>query len=365
MRKLLTLLLCLLVTPVSAQSWIANAPNQSIPFNNNGQLGYINWVNGCILQYQTGTSVGAMGGYPACLTTLPAGIVPSYPSQAANTFFASPAGSSGAPAFRPISATDLGAGTLSPTFSTLYATNLGSSATPITTANANAVSSGTGSSLALSAPGCQNVTIGVNGTTPWIFGCTGSFNADGDNTRTLGSSTVRWSTGYFVNLGTSGTPVTNGYFSSITTASTTGVTTGTNAAAGAVGEYATSTVLLGSAVSLVSGVAKDITSISLTAGDWDCEGETAYNNGASTAVAAQYGWISTTSATLPTVPNSGAFAGPTLSTPQTGTFGLGYISTGRFRVNVSATTPVYLSTYVSFTISTSTAYGFLGCRRMR
>jgi lysophospholipase L1-like esterase len=68
MRKFLTLLLCLLVTPVSAQSWIANASNQSIPFNNNGYLGYINWTNGCILTYQTGTASGTTGGFPVCTT---------------------------------------------------------------------------------------------------------------------------------------------------------------------------------------------------------------------------------------------------------------------------------------------------------
>ncbi|CAN5462726.1 hypothetical protein BH20VER3_BH20VER3_00940 [soil metagenome] len=48
-----------------------------------------------------------------------------------------------------------------------------------------------------------------------------------------------------------------------------GVTDGSNAAAGKVGEYLSSVVASGSGVSLTSGAVANITSLALTAGDWD------------------------------------------------------------------------------------------------
>jgi len=54
-----------------------------------------------------------------------------------------------------------------------------------------------------------------------------------------------------------------------TTGGILGTTTNNNASAGYVGEFVSSEVLIGSAVSISANTATDLTSISLTAGDWD------------------------------------------------------------------------------------------------
>src|SRR5262245_57492548 len=80
-----------------------------------------------------------------------------------------------------------------------------------------------------------------------------------------------------------------------------GTSTNDSAAAGYVGELMESEVLTGSAVSLTNNTAANVTSLSLTAGDWDVWGSVAFNAVAGTANLV-VGAINTTSATLPTIP---------------------------------------------------------------
>jgi len=141
-----------------------------------------------------------------------------------------------------------------------------------------------------------------------------------------------------------------------------GATDGGNAAAGEVGEYKESEVLIASAVSLVTATAKDITSLSLTPGDWDVWGVIDMNPAGTTTMSTVEGWISTTSATAPTKPNKGALFHYQQS------FGAGLAQdfpVGRRRISIAATTTVYLSVKVSFAISTLSAYGLLAARRFR
>lgn len=143
----------------------------------------------------------------------------------------------------------------------------------------------------------------------------------------------------------------------------TGTNTNDNAAAGEIGEYVSSEVLVGSAVALSTGVASNITSISLTAGDWDLHGVVVLNPAGTTTVSAPLiGWISTTSASLPTYPNKGAVVGTNFSyatgSPQA-------LPVGNMRLSLAATTTVYLSIYAVFGVSTCSAYGFIGARRVR
>lgn len=149
----------------------------------------------------------------------------------------------------------------------------------------------------------------------------------------------------------------------ITNPNIVGTNTNDNAAAGSVGEFVSSTVLVGSAVSLTSGVTANVTSISLTAGDWDVEGNVAFASGGSTITNYEIGAISTTSATLPTAPYGGG--GFTLSTPNYAGGGSNIIPTGRMRLSLASTTTVYLVTNASFGTSTLAAYGFIGARRVR
>ena len=138
-----------------------------------------------------------------------------------------------------------------------------------------------------------------------------------------------------------------------------GTTTNDNAESGRIGEYISANVAAGSAVSLASNVAKNVTSISLTAGDWDVSGNVAFT--ISSSCNNVQSWISTTSASRPAPPNGGAFneiAGPSSVTGTT-------LPTGTTRLSLSGTTTVYLSTIVLFSTGTVSAYGFIGARRAR
>ena len=152
---------------------------------------------------------------------------------------------------------------------------------------------------------------------------------------------------------------------SLTFSSTTGVkgsTTNDSAAAGSVGELISSTVLVGSAVSLTLGGKSDVTSITLTAGDWDVFGTVCTTAGAGTLTSRVAGWISTTSATFPTAPNNGAYTYRYIST---GAGDNTFYDVGKCRISASGNTIVYLTAACNFTVSTLAAYGFIGARRVR
>lgn len=141
-----------------------------------------------------------------------------------------------------------------------------------------------------------------------------------------------------------------------------GVTDGSDAIAGDVGQYLSSEVLVGSAVSLVTATAKDITSLALTPGDWDVWGVIDMNPAGTTTMSSVEGWISSASNTAPTRPNKGALFHYQQS------FGAGLaqdfpVTAGRF--SITANTSVYLSVKASFAVSTLSAYGFLQARRVR
>ena len=79
-----------------------------------------------------------------------------------------------------------------------------------------------------------------------------------------------------------------------------GTTTNDNAAAGVVGEYVNSTVAIVSAVALTNGTGTNITSISLTAGDWDVWARLGVYNTTAATWTYLYGAISTTSGSFGT-----------------------------------------------------------------
>jgi hypothetical protein len=137
--------------------------------------------------------------------------------------------------------------------------------------------------------------------------------------------------------------------------------TNDSAPAGRVGEYIESEVLVGSAVALTSTVAANITSISLTAGDWDVWGTVAFSLTGATQTAAPGGWISTTSATAPAIPNKGAIA---QFFPQQ-INGQATWPVGMRRLSLASTTTVYLSASDGFSAGSVSAYGFIGARRAR
>lgn len=140
-----------------------------------------------------------------------------------------------------------------------------------------------------------------------------------------------------------------------------GTITNDSAAAGNIGEYITSTVLVSAAIAISSGVSKDVASIALTAGDWDVYGTVSFGPSA-VALTSRSAWVSTTSATLPTEPNSGAIQRDFAS--QSAGNG-GSIFTGVMRQSLSVSATVYLGAFTTFPSSTCTVFGFIGARRRR
>lgn len=134
---------------------------------------------------------------------------------------------------------------------------------------------------------------------------------------------------------------------------------GDNAIAGNIGEYVESLLASGSATSMSSGTMKNVTSISLTAGDWDVFGNVNYA-GASATMSQANGGISTTSATLPTDGTEVYSADQTVALSATNSIPL-----PPKRINVSVTTTVYLVGKISFSAGTVTGFGAIRARRSR
>lgn len=142
-----------------------------------------------------------------------------------------------------------------------------------------------------------------------------------------------------------------------------GETSNGSATAGNVGEYISSDVVIGSAVSLTTATAANVTSISLTAGDWDVSAMIGFNGGATTTVTVLSGSLSATSATLDTSDGrlfSQGYSGFTL-------FNNAFVrmACGPARFSLSSTTTIYLVAQGTFAVSTCGAFGILRARRKR
>jgi hypothetical protein len=144
-----------------------------------------------------------------------------------------------------------------------------------------------------------------------------------------------------------------------------GTTTNDSATAGDIGEYQSASLASGSAASITTAVVANITSVSLTAGDWDVEGVVAFNGGATTTVSYLSAAVSTTSATLPTSGLVGFSQSVYPSAPTVFNTGLVLLPTGRLRVSIASTTTVYLVARASFGTSTCSGYGQIVARRVR
>ena len=141
-----------------------------------------------------------------------------------------------------------------------------------------------------------------------------------------------------------------------------GTTTNDNAAAGSIGEYIKSTVATGASVALTTDVVANVTSVSLTAGDWDCTGVVDFTFGATTSYTNLVGGISTTSATLGGQDTAFDFETPA-AVPTAGADASWVVPT--VRLSLAATTTVYLIAKGTFTVAGLNAYGTIRCRRVR
>lgn len=143
-----------------------------------------------------------------------------------------------------------------------------------------------------------------------------------------------------------------------------GTNTDDSAAAGYIGEYISSAVLVGSAVALTTATPADITSISLTAGDWDVTAMAFFNPDNTTNTTLIIASISTTSATPDTTPG-GYFVERYGSAGLVHQANYGGSTVGPKRISLASTTTIYLVARADFTVSTNAAYGLLSARRVR
>lgn len=144
-----------------------------------------------------------------------------------------------------------------------------------------------------------------------------------------------------------------------------GTGTSDNASAGYVGEFVTATLGIGSAVSLTTNVVANVTTLSLTAGDWDVWGEVWYGGGSTTNYTLCTAAINVTSATLTAAPNATYPQVQQTPSGNIGASGAPVVPTSISRISVASTTTVYLLAFAVFTVSTLAAYGVIRARRVR
>ena len=141
-----------------------------------------------------------------------------------------------------------------------------------------------------------------------------------------------------------------------------GTTTNDSAAAGYIGEVMRAAVLDSAAVSSTGSTQLfDVTSISLTAGDWDVSGIVQFLANGATVTVARMGISATTgnSATgLVFGDNYLSCPIPTATDDSNGTV-------PNFRVSLTGTTTYYLKAQMTYAVATPKAYGRISARRVR
>lgn len=138
-------------------------------------------------------------------------------------------------------------------------------------------------------------------------------------------------------------------------------TSATNWDAVVTGDFRSSTVAVGDAVALTTATAADITSISLSQGEWSCTGTIARTTAATTSVTLMKQSISATTAT------SGSL-GTTMTAWATAAnvvVGDPAFTVGPVRLSLAATTTYYLVAEDTFTVDTNAGYGSIVCQRMK
>ena len=176
------------------------------------------------------------------------------------------------------------------------------------------------------------------------------WRGDGTWSAPSGSGTVNSGTaGQLAYYASTGTAVSGGQLGNIL-----GTTTNDSASAGYVGEFISSTIADAGKVSFSNNTNTNLTSISLTAGDWDVYGNIFFENTGVMTYA--IGWISSTSATLPD---------PSLYNQHyTNTQAVGMNVPFR-RMSLSGTTTVYISGLCGFSTGVVNCMGGIYARRVR
>ena len=129
-----------------------------------------------------------------------------------------------------------------------------------------------------------------------------------------------------------------------------------------IGGYLSSSVAQGSAVALTSTTAANLTSITLTEGEWDISGAVAFLPAASTSITALAGSSNETSATIGGAHNSFVRASAAVVPGAVGQ--VSPIPVHRVVVPAGSTQVIYLVARATFTVSTLGAYGIIQARRV-
>lgn len=143
-----------------------------------------------------------------------------------------------------------------------------------------------------------------------------------------------------------------------------GTSTNDSASAGYFGEVISSSIVLGSAVAITTtATPQNLTSISLTAGDWDVWANVGFTGNNSTVFTTAIGGISSTSITLP---DASLYSKTSVYTATTfGTLGALAMPVVQQRLSLASTTTIYLVVEAFFTTSTCSSFGVLFARRAR
>jgi hypothetical protein len=135
------------------------------------------------------------------------------------------------------------------------------------------------------------------------------------------------------------------------------------ASAGNIGEYIEAVVAVGAATALTTNVGKTVTSIGLTAGDWDVAGNISYVQAATTSVTFIQSCISLVNNTIDNTVGRSAAEAMNATVPTAGT---GFaMPLQPVRMSVSGATTVFLVAFSTFTVAAHTAYGIIRARRVR
>jgi hypothetical protein len=140
-----------------------------------------------------------------------------------------------------------------------------------------------------------------------------------------------------------------------------GTTTNNSAQAGSLGEVVSADLTSGSQISLTNNAAANVTSMSLTAGDWDVRGGVWFNISGSGTTALNAG-INNASATMPGTPAAGSRSAMVLGS---GYLAGGLMTAGPCRFSLASATTIYLLALAGFGSGTVQAYGHIEARRMR
>lgn len=141
-----------------------------------------------------------------------------------------------------------------------------------------------------------------------------------------------------------------------------GVTDGSEAAAGDIGEFRSASRLTADSIALGNFTTINVTSLDLAPGDWDVWGNVIFAPAATTTINTIAAWISPASATPP------GDAGEAGYTTIRAAFTTGQhqaLVVGGVRVLGAGGSTMFLSVIAGFGVSTMVAYGTLNARRQR